>query len=293
MPKKRITLPPHKKRVVMKKDANRSENRDWAWDQYNIEGLHKRGWYGKGERIAIMDTGYNDRHPDLFGTVIHAEDIRTYKPRKNPKELFIQYGDGILDKNFHSTWIHGRFSAVHNGIGVQGQCPEAEIVILKVFDDRGSGDPEWNTIAYQRAYELGCTLTNYSGGISWPIQSTRAVLKKVTKDGRMINFCAAGNDGKRAHIDFPGTEKETIAVMSHNKKGKDSQFTDSGKEAGLIAPGEDVLSTYGYSDYALLDGTSMATPIALGIFACVRKPLEDQFGVKITLENLGAIVKFI
>lgn len=257
------------KLTIFAKDAK--EVFDWTFDFYDIKAIHERGYFGEGETIAILDTGLNEKHPDLFGTVVHSEDMRG--------------SNDVIDRNYHSTWIHGRLSAVHNGVGVQGICPKAKIIILKVFNDNGSGNSEWLEKGIRRAHELGATQINFSGGLGVKIPFIEEAINDFILDGGTF-WAANGNDGLKNDLDFPSNIPQTVAIGSHDENGSISNFSDFGAMSDIYSAGEDVLSTYGDKDYALLSGTSMATPTALGIFATLRLPLEKKLGFKITPANL-------
>lgn len=272
-----IRLPDYKAELsIMAKDAK--EVFDWTWDFYDIKAIHDRDYFGEGERIAILDTGLNEKHPDLLGTVIHAEDCRG--------------SNDVVDRNYHSTWIHGRLSAVHNNVGVQGIVPKAEIIILKVFNDNGTGNVKWLEKGIRRAHELGATQINFSGGLGVKIPAITEAINDYIVDGGTF-WAANGNDGLKNDLDFPSNIPQTLSVGSHDKNGVLSRFSDYGAMSDVYSAGQDVLSTYGDKDYALLSGTSMATPTALGIFAALRLPLEEKLGVKVTPINFKNYVKNI
>ena len=250
-------LPSHNTRHLLRRDAR--EVGDWSYDMYSIGQLHAEGMMGEGERIAIIDTGLNDTHPDLYGTKV--VDVFNY----------VKYEDEY-DQNGHSSWIHGRLSAIKNGYGVIGFAPAAEIVILKVLDKNGAGDPDDIAKAIHRAIKLNCTFCNLSIGMPFFHQGIYHAINEANAKG-MIVLSAAGNDG-RYDIDFPGNLVQTVCIGSHNADKKISRFSDRGHMMDLFAPGEDVLSTDLGNAYSYKSGTSMATPTALAIWACIRMPLS-------------------
>ena len=79
---------------------------------------------------------------------------------------------------------------------------------------------------------------------------------------------AAGNKGNKS-ITSPGDSIYGISVMSHGKSGRRSYFSNYGIDKDVSAPGEDIVSTYIYTNtnkrYAYADGTSFAAPIVSGI----------------------------
>lgn len=246
--------------------------------------MHNLGWQGQDEIIAIIDTGWNDKHPDLLDltqrtgkyregqTIIHVEDLTG--------------GDGI-DRNFHSTWIHGALGAAHNGYGVKGRCPKAKFIIMKGLDDNGSGDIMNVVKGIYKAVDIGATQINLSIGLNTHVPELQIACDYALSKGCWVH-AAAGNDYGNP-IDYPAKYESVLAWGSHNEKRQRSRFSDKGVQLDVYAPGEDVLSTFGYSDYALNSGTSMAAPNGLAFIACIKKPFERELGREMTYDDLGLI----
>jgi len=100
---------------------------------------------------------------------------------------------------------------------------------------------------------------------------------------------AAGNDYARNPIDYPAAHDEVISWGSHDKNLNRSQFSDTGRKLDLYAPGEDVLSCFGYNDYALNSGTSMAGPNGAAFLIIVRDAVERSIGRRMTYADFGLV----
>lgn len=89
-----------------------------------------------------------------------------------------------------------------------------------------------------------------------------AIQKAVKQD--VLVVCAAGNNGdcndNTEELDYPGAYSEVIEVGAVNLERKITCFSNSNQEIDLVAPGDEILSTYPDGKYAVLSGTSMATP---------------------------------
>jgi subtilisin family serine protease len=247
-----VKLPAHRTRYVLARNISKYD--DWSYFQYKVEALHAAGLRGQGVKIAILDTGTNDAHPSLWG--------KTYKS-------FDLTGEGIQDQNGHGTWIHGRFSSIHNGFGPRGFAPDAEICVIKVLDKNGSGDLDQIAEGVKIAIDEGCHLINLS--IGTPIyHKNLANAIRLAYSKNIVVAASAGNDFQNNHIDFPATMAETICVGSHNQRRHISRFSDTGVQMDVYAPGEDVLSTDLGNKYSYKDGTSMAVPTFLAVLACLK-----------------------
>lgn len=85
---------------------------------------------------------------------------------------------------------------------------------------------------------------------------------------------ASGNNGWDTDISAPACIPEVVTVGSTTVQDARSGFSNWGPLVDLVAPGSSINASYinGTSDnsYALLSGTSMATPHVAGAFAAIR-----------------------
>ena len=112
----------------------------------------------------------------------------------------------------------------------------------------------------------------------------------------ILVVCAAGNEGDNNsstdEYSYPGAYNEVISVGSIDYKKTAARFTDSNKEVDLLAPGVNIVSTYLNNSYAMLSGTSMATPHVTGALALLIEWSIKEFGRRLTEAELyGQLIK--
>lgn len=228
--------------------------RVWHVDIERVWGpIWADGGDGKGETVAILDTGGND-HQDL--------------PKPIAERSFIS-GQTVRDGNAHGTHCAGT-AIGRNGIGF-GR--EANYMIGKVLSNGGSGGSDGIAAGIRWAVEEGATIISMSLGGSSPYRPTEEALQFAEERGVLV-VAAAGNSGQssRDTTGWPGRYPQTLCIASYAQTGGISNFSSSGPSVDIAFPGSQIVSTSNTSPtgYKTMSGTSMATPGAAGFFACIR-----------------------
>jgi major intracellular serine protease len=232
---------------------------------------------GAGNIVAVIDTGVQMDHPDLADRIIGGRNFTT--DYQGDPTIF-------LDNNGHGTHVSGTIAATLNGSGVVGVAPQANILALKVLTGEGNGQYEWiiNAIHYavnwrgpnnERVRIISMSL----GGPEHVPELHEAIKNAVNQN--ILVVVASGNEGdareESFEFSYPGNYNEVIQVGSVNFDLNIAPFSNTNDEIDLVAPGVDILSTYPNSDYAVLSGTSMATPHVAGALALLINMAEGQF----------------
>jgi major intracellular serine protease len=213
---------------------------------------------GKGVFVMVLDTGCPIDHPDLMKNV----DLSKCRSFIEGEDIFDSYvGHGI-----HCA---GTIGAVDNTEGIVGIAPEVTIITAKVLDKNGRSQNDSILKGLQYCLKVLPDVINLSLGGPNPMPEVHEVIKKLTAQGVVI-VCAAGNNGEE-NILYPAKYEEVITVGSYSDTIlKDrSSFSSWGKELDIMAPGNKILSTYLNKGYAVLSGTSMATPVVSGVVALI------------------------
>lgn len=207
---------------------------------------------GESVKVAIIDTGVDTTHPDL------AENITfTYNS--------IDDSENVYDENGHGTHVAGIIAGIDNEIGIVGIAPKAELYIIKAMGANGSGTIASIVKGIYIAISQGVDIISMSLGVCQEPDSRLHDALKVAHEQGIVIVAASGNE---AHdCDYPAKYEECIAVGAVDSDFEVADFSNTGVELDVVAPGVDILSTYPGGVYARLSGTSMATPIVSGVIA--------------------------
>lgn len=228
---------------------------DWGLKALNVYDVWAET-KGEGVKVAILDTGCI-KHPDLKnnlagGANFTSDDVNDYEDRAG-----------------HGTHVAGIIAAENNEFGVVGVAPKAQVYAVKVLGDNGSGSYEMIAKGIDWAIENKMDIISMSLGSNYDSPILHDAIKKAYAKNITI-VAAAGNDGDTYDdndIDYPGRYEEVICVGAINKYLERSWFSSDGDELDIAAPGQDIYSTHLDNKYAILSGTSMATPFITGVLA--------------------------
>jgi len=156
---------------------------------------------GTGIIVAVIDTGVDFNHPDLFGWGPDGKVIGGYN--------FIEKDQPPLDTNGHGTQVTGVIAADGQIVGI---APKAKILAYKVSEDGEGVSAELITRAIEKAIEDGADIINISLGVNKTNTSIeRAVNYALEKEIFVVT--AAGNDGPELKtIGSPGKNFGSVTV---------------------------------------------------------------------------------
>jgi subtilisin family serine protease len=209
---------------------------------------------GEGVVVAVLDTGCDLNHNDLKDNLVQGKNF--VNPLLPPE-----------DDNSHGSHCVGTICALNNDYGIVGVAPKTKVMPVKVLDGSGSGNLEIVAKGIVWAANQGVDFIVMSLGSPNPTPVIHDAIKYAASKN-VITFCAAGNAGKTRQIFYPAAYPETIGIGAIDKDFDRADFSCTGPDLDFLAPGVKILSTVPENWYAVLSGTSMANPFAVGI-ACL------------------------
>ncbi|ELS63147.1 minor extracellular protease epr [Bacillus inaquosorum KCTC 13429] len=256
---------------VLSDGTDTSDNfEQWNLEPIQVEQAWKAGLTGKDVKIAVIDSGISP-HDDLSIAGGFSA---------------VSYTSSYKDDNGHGTHVAGIIGAKHNGYGIDGIAPEAQIYAVKALDQNGSGDLQGLLQGIDWSIANGMDIVNMSLGTTSDSQILHDAMDKAYEQGVLL-VAASGNDGNGKPVNYPAAYSSVVAVSATNEKNQLASFSTTGDEVEFSAPGTNITSTYLNQFYATGSGTSQATPHAAAMFALLkqRDPAETNVQLRADMQK--------
>lgn len=222
-------------------------------------GIHSTGAYlvnsmdpnGESVKVAVFDTGISE-HFDL--SVVGG--IST-----------VDYDSSYIDNNGHGTHIAGIIAAQNNSTGIVGFSNNIELYSVKVLDSTGDGyissvirGIEWAISNDINIINMSFVSSEYSEILNDAI--------RIAAENNILIVAAAGNGGLGDNtVQYPARYTDVISVGAVDSYHNRANFSATGPDLDLVAPGVNVLSTMNESSFGTYSGTSQAAAHVTGAMA--------------------------
>ncbi|MEV0618137.1 S8 family serine peptidase [Nonomuraea sp. NPDC050404] len=228
------------------------------------------GLDGAGVKVAVLDTGVDDTHPDL-------------KDRIAESTSFVP-GQEVKDVNGHGTHVASTVAGTGAASGGEnkGVAPGAQLLVGKVLGDDGYGQDSW-IIAGMEWAAARAKVVSMSLGSDVPDGGDDPMAQAVdalSEQHGALFVIAAGNSYDAYTIGAPGSAASALTVGAVDKKDERAGFSSMGPldrthglKPDISAPGVAInaahssYNTEASGPYWKLQGTSMATPHVAGAAA--------------------------
>jgi len=272
-----INLLPHIKEELYGFSNTQPQTQGWEITKFNIPNIWNKT-QGENVVVAVIDTGCDKNHTDLKDNLL-------------PGKGFVNNSSDYSDVNGHGTHVSSTIAAMNNGIGMVGVAPKTKIVPIKALNDQGGG-----------------SLDSLMQGLYWAIEQSyvdfitmslgspndiRAIEEGIqyANSRNIVVFCAAGNSGPNVDIMYPAKYSNTIAIGAIDENLSRTPFTCSGDSLDFLAPGHNILGCIPNNKYALMSGTSMSNPFAVGCASLILSNYRKRHTNKLTTKKYIELFK--
>lgn len=214
--------------------------------------------WGAGVRVAVLDTGVTDS--------------AAFKSAISRQALVEMLSDPAL-QNGHGTAVASMI--IGNDSLTPGVAPGADIVSIRIANDLGQSDSFLLAKGIVAAVDSGAQIINISLGSFGDSALVRNAIEYARAAGSLI-VSAAGNNGLE-RVTYPAANDGVIAVGAVDALGNHLDFSNSGKQVAIAAPGFGVNAAWTQNQAASVSGTSFSSPIVAGsIAALMSRPGEPK-----------------
>lgn len=232
---------------------------DPGWgNQYNMNAIRAPAGWARNTgavwvTIAILDTGVDLAHPDLFVRILPGYD-------------FVNNDNDPQDDHGHGTHVAAIAAAsTNNGEGVAGVNWGANILPVKVLNSSATGTYANVAAGIVWAVDHGAQVINLSLGGPAPSFVLNDAVNYAYQRG-VILVASTGNAGAPSVL-YPAAYDPVIAVGATDSGNNLAGFSNYGAEVDVVAPGANIYSAFPGGGYGYRSGTSMAAPHVSGLAA--------------------------
>lgn len=297
----------------------------YSVQQLNLVELPNAWNYTTGSSmliVGVVDSGILKNHPDLMDNIYYNtneipdngidDDNNGYvddycgwdfadAPEMNDVALgdYIGQDNDVTDENFHGTHVSGILGAVsNNGIGISGVCWNVKILPLRAGfrTTTGTGFLQDDDAAAALIYgaDMGVSVMN----LSWGDPNYSPIIADACNYAyeRGITLVASAGNDPGPYLSYPAKLSSVISVGAIDPYRNLAGFSSYGPELDLVAPGQQIYSTYkadGVDMYKEQSGTSMSSPFVAGAVALLKSilpnltPDEVKARILTTTDDIG------
>ena len=176
------------------------------------------------------------------------------------------------DPDSHGTHVAGLAAGrTNNGVGISSISWNVKILATSASNSESEGvDRGYSGIVYLA--ENGADVINMSWGSDTTSQAAQDVMDYATGLGSLL-VSSAGNESS-AEPRYPNALVGVISVAAVGRTDRLASYSNFGISVDIASPGgagiNGMRSTTPPNNYGSREGTSMASPVAAGVFALVK-----------------------
>lgn len=229
---------------------------------------------GEGVTVAVIDSGVDDKNPDLHGQVLEGKDLA-------PATKGYQH----TDYSGHGTGMAGLIAGTGKsggGDGAFGLAPGVKILPIRMPNNGMDGPRHAKELnqaissGIRYSVDSGARVINISLGARMGSKQLTDAVSYALNKGSLV-FAAAGNSGDEGNpVEYPAATPGVIGVGAIGQDLRKTDESQYGPQVDLAAPGVDMVAACGAeTGLCKSHGTSDATAIASASAALIWSKHPD------------------
>lgn len=240
---------------LKKEQMKTKEKREAEWNlqAINVDEVEKKANTKDKVKVAVLDSGV-----DFISGINLVKSVN-----------FVETEDYVATY-FQDITGHGtNIASVIAGTGddvVQGVNPNVELYSVKVLDQNNQAPISRIIEGIYWCIENNINIINMSFGTAIYSKALEKAIEDAYK-ANILMVAAAGNHD--SDVEYPAAFEEVMAVAATNTESEISDFSNTGEELDVAAPGEKVrvLGFFGFN--GVTHGTSIAVPHVVGVASLI------------------------
>lgn len=213
---------------------------------------------GRGVRVAVIDDGFDLEHEELT----HTQVIFSYDTTSRSQDVSPGGGD-----DSHGTRVAGTIFAAHNGVGIDGIAPQANLIAIRQPDTWTSH----TILSFYLSKLSQADIVNASWRSQWLLEPVADIVEDLAQNGRRGKGSAvvfsAGNSGMELTGDDSESQLQAAVVIgADNGQGQRTRFSNYGQSVDAYVYGKAAPAVVP-GGYGRFSGTSLSAAVVSGYFA--------------------------
>jgi Subtilase family len=213
--------------------------------------------WGKGVLVAVLDTGIEAHR--VFANSIRSIDLA-------------EASSDPAARNAHGTAVASVIAG--NNPLTPGVAPGVNLLSVRIAGDSGTSNSFLLAQGIVAAVDAGANLVNISMGGFGDSMLVRNALSYAAERGVLV-IAAVGNNGLEQPF-YPAANEGVIAVGAVDANGTHLDFSNTGKQVDVAAPGYSLNAAWPGDQAAVVSGTSFSAPVITGAIAAVMTQHSAQ-----------------
>lgn len=234
--------------AVDDEDAAKEPEYEWNLQAVNADAVSLEESSRNKAKVAVMDSGV-----DCVSGIDLSGDVNLVEEEKDLPEMF-------LDMTGHGTGVAG-IIAGNGETGLYGINPNAEVYSVKVLDKENKAPLSRIIRGIYWCIENDIDIINMSFGTSVYSKALHQAVSDAYANN-ILMIAAAGNYGNG--VEYPAAFEEVMAVAATDAQAQISDFSNTGEELDVAAPGEKIRVAGFFDGSQVTHGTSIAVPHVTG-----------------------------